>query len=343
MLYKLTLDKLNGSMKILVTGGCGYIGSHTIVDLIQKGYEVISVDNYLNSESEVLQHIKRLTGKDIIAFATDLTNLEETKNIFKAHPDIKGIIHFAALKSVGESTKIPLQYFRNNVGSMLNILECQKEWNIPHFVFSSSCSVYGNPDSLPVTEDTPLKEAESPYARTKQIGEQIIQDFAKANPTLNFILLRYFNPAGIHSSGILKEKAKREVETLVPIIEEVYRGQRDKLIINGGDYPTRDGTCIRDYIHIEDLAEAHTLAIDFLVKNEGQGKLETYNLGTGQGVTILEMIKAMEKVSSTKLNYEIGPKRDGDVIQVFADSAKAKQELGWLPKKGIEDIFKSVL
>lgn len=330
-------------MKILVTGGCGYIGSHTIVDLINKGYEVISVDNYLNSETNVLQHIKQLTGKEILSFTTDLTNLEQTKEIFEQHPDIKGIIHFAALKSVGESTKIPLQYFKNNIDSLLNVLQCQKEWKIPHFVFSSSCSVYGNPDILPVTENTPLKEAESPYARTKQIGEQIIQDFAKANTKLNFIILRYFNPAGIHSSGILKEKAKREVETLVPIIEEVYRGKREKLVINGGDYPTRDGTCIRDYIHIEDLAEAHTLAIGFLVKHEGLGKLETYNLGTGQGVTILEMIKAMEKVSFKKLKYEIGPKRNGDVVQVFADSTKAKKDLGWVPKKGIEDIFESVL
>jgi len=330
-------------MKILVTGGCGYIGSHTIVDLLSKGYEVISVDNYINSGPEVLDHIAELSGKKIISFETDLTDLEETKKVFESHPDIKGIIHFAALKSVGESTRKPLEYFNNNISSLLNILACQREWNVPNFVFSSSCSVYGNPDALPVTEDTPLKEAESPYARTKQIGEQIITDFAKSNTDLNFILLRYFNPAGIHSSGILKEKAKREVETLVPIIEEVYRGKREKLVIYGGDYPTRDGTCIRDYIHIEDLADAHTLSIDYLKKHEQGGKLEIYNLGTGNGITVLEMVKAMEKVSGEALNYEIGEKRNGDIIQVYADFSKAKSVLTWDPQKNIEDIFKSIL
>jgi len=330
-------------MKILVTGGCGYIGSHTIVDLLGKGYEVISVDNYINSEPEVLNHIAELSGKEIISYEVDLTDLEKTKEIFKAHPDIKGIIHFAALKSVGESTKKPLEYFSNNLSSLINILQCQKEWKIPHFVFSSSCSVYGNPDALPVTENTPLKEAESPYARTKQIGEQIITDFAKCNQDLNFILLRYFNPAGIHSSGILKENPKREVETLVPIIEEVYRGKREKLVIHGGEYPTRDGTCIRDYIHIEDLAEAHTLSIDYLKKYENGGKLEIYNLGTGNGITVLEMVKAMEKVSGQALNYEIGPNRNGDIVQVFADYTFAKEKLSWDPKKNIEDIFKSIL
>jgi len=205
-------------MKILVTGGCGYIGSHTIVDLLDKGYEVISVDNYINSGPEVLDHIEQLSGKRIIAFDIDLTDLEKTKEIFRSHPDIKGIIHFAALKSVGESTKKPLEYFNNNISSLLNVLECQKEWNIPHFVFSSSCSVYGNPDNLPVTEETPLKKTESPYASTKQIGEQIISDFAKSNKNLNFVLLRYFNPAGIHSSGILKEKAKLQEMELASVI-----------------------------------------------------------------------------------------------------------------------------
>lgn len=330
-------------MKVLVTGGCGYIGSHTIVDLIAKGHEIISVDNYINSGPEVLDHIKTLSGKDLTSFEIDLTDLSKTKELFESHPDIKGIIHFAALKSVGESTRKPIEYFRNNLLSLLNILECQRLWNIPNFVFSSSCSVYGNPDSMPVTETTPLKNAESPYARTKQMGEEIILDFAKKHNDLNFILLRYFNPAGIHSSGILKERAKREVETLVPIIEEVFSGKRDKLTIHGGDYPTRDGTCIRDYIHIEDLAEAHTLAIEFLENHKEGGILEVYNLGTGNGVTVLEMVKAMEKVSSKKLKYHIGARRDGDVVQVYADYSKAKTDLGWQPKKDIEDIFRSIL
>lgn len=250
-------------MKILVTGGCGYIGSHTIADLVNKGYEVISADNFTNSGPEVIDHIAELTGKKIQNYNLDLTDLEKTKTIFESHPDIKGIIHFAALKSVEESTNKPLVYFNNNINSLLNILECQRQWNVPNLVFSSSCSVYGNPDKLPVTESTPFKTAESPYARTKQIGEQIITDFASTHNDLNFILLRYFNPAGIHSSGKLKEKPKKEVETLVPIIEQVYKGKRETLTIYGGDYPTRDGTCVRDYIHIEDLAEAHTLALEF--------------------------------------------------------------------------------
>ena len=330
-------------MKVLVTGGCGYIGSHTIVDLLDKGHEVVSIDNYINSGPEVLNHIKTLSGKEISSFNADLTDLDKTTAVFEAHPDIKGIIHFAALKSVGESTRKPIEYFKNNLISLLNLLECQRQWNIPHFVFSSSCSVYGNPDSLPVTENTPLKKAQSPYARTKQMGEKIILDFSEKNKDLNFIILRYFNPAGIHTSGILKEKAKREVETLVPLIQEVFLGKREKLTIHGGDYPTRDGTCIRDYIHIEDLAEAHTLAIEFLKKHPNGGKVEVYNLGTGNGITVLEMIQAMEKVSSTKLNYDIGPRRDGDVVQVYADYSKAKSDLGWVPKKDIEDIFKSIL
>lgn len=330
-------------MKIVVTGGCGYIGSHTIVDLVTKGYEVISIDNYINSDPKVMDHIKQLTGKTIKNYNVDLTDLEKTKDIFNEHSDISGIIHFAALKSVNESTKHPLMYFNNNLNSLINILECQRYWNIPNLVFSSSCSVYGNPDKLPVTESTPLKDAESPYARTKQIGEQIIFDFSKKHQDLNFILLRYFNPAGIHSSGILKEQATREVETLVPIIEEVYKGKREKLTIHGGDYPTRDGTCIRDYIHIEDLAEAHTLAIDSLNKASMTRKLEVYNLGTGNGITVLEMVHAMEKVSNSSINHSIGDRRSGDVVQVYADYSKAKNELGWNPKKGIEDIFQSIL
>lgn len=329
-------------MKILVTGGCGYIGSHTIVDLVSKGYEVVSVDNYVNSDSKVLGHLEELTAKKIVNYDVDLTDLAKTKEIFHDHPDIKGIIHFAALKYVGESTDQPLLYFHNNLNSLMNILQCQREWNVPNLVFSSSCSVYGNVDKLPVTESTPFASAESPYGRTKQIGEQIITDFSKKHNDLNFILLRYFNPAGIHSSGILKEKAKKEAQTLVPIIDEVYRGKRKEMTIFGGSYPTRDGTCIRDYIHIEDLAAAHTLSFEFLKKSE-PGKLEVYNVGTGNGITVLEMIQAMEKVSNTKLNYSIGEKRDGDIVQVYADYTKAKKDLGWEPKKGIEDIFKSIL
>ncbi len=330
-------------MKILVTGGTGYIGSHTIVDLLSKGYEVVSVDNYANSSADVLNDIENVTGKKVQNYAIDLCDLDATKKIFQDHPDIKGIIHFAALKYVGESVQMPLEYFRNNMNSLMNILDCQRKWNVPHLVFSSSCSVYGNPDKQPVTEATPFKEAESPYARTKQMGEQIITDFSRKNADLNFILLRYFNPAGVHSSGIVREKAMKEVETLVPIIEEVYTGKRKHLTIFGGDYPTRDGTCIRDYIYIEDLANAHTLALEYLDGLENPGTLKTYNVGTGQGITVLEMVKAMEKVSGKPLNYSIGERRAGDVVQVYADYSAAKNDLGWEPKFGIEDIFRSIL
>jgi len=330
-------------MKILVTGGCGYIGSHTIVDLLNKGYEVVSADNFLNAGPEVMDHVKNCTGKEVFNYQADLTEKDQVEQIFKDHPDINGIIHFAAMKYVGESCDLPLEYFRNNLNSLINMLECQAKYKVKNFVFSSSCSVYGNPDELPVTEFTPFKEAESPYARTKQMGEEIIRDFSKINPELNFILLRYFNPAGIHSSGFLKEKAKKEVETLVPIIHEVFTGKRESLTIFGGDYPTRDGTCIRDYIHVEDVASAHTLSLEFLNKSEAPGKFEIYNVGTGKGITVLEMIHAMEKVSGKKLNYDIGKRRAGDVVQVYADYSKAKKDLGWDPQKNIEDIFSSIL
>lgn len=333
----------NNLMKILVTGGCGYIGSHTIADLITKGHSVVSADNFYNGHIEVLDHIEELTGVQVQNYDVDLTDLEKTKKIFADHPDINGIIHFAAMKYVGESTELPLTYYRNNLNSLINILDCQASYKVPNLVFSSSCSIYGNPEKLPVTESTPFQEAESPYARTKQIGEQIISDFHKANPSLNYILLRYFNPAGIHSSGILKENAKKEIETLVPIIDEVYKGKRKELVIFGGDYPTRDGTCIRDYIHVEDVAEAHTLALQSLQKSNAEGSLEIYNVGTGNGVTVLEMVKAMEKVSKSQLNYKIGDRRAGDVVQVFADYKKAKTDFGWTPKRNIEDIFASIL
>jgi len=330
-------------MKILVTGGTGYIGSHTIVDLINKGHEIVSVDNFSNSDPEVVGNIEKVSGVAIKNYNIDLADLNQTVTIFQDHPDFDGIIHFAAFKYVGESTQMPLLYFKNNLNSLMNILHCQRKWDIPNMVFSSSCSVYGNPDKQPVTEETPQKEAESPYARTKQMGEMIIRDFSKKHSDLNFLLLRYFNPAGIHTSGIIREKAKKEVETLVPIIEEVYTGKREQLTIFGGDYPTRDGTCIRDYIYIMDLAEAHTLGMEYLKKQSEQGVCSTYNLGTGNGITVLEMVKAMEKVSGTSLNYSIGDRRNGDVIEVYADYSAAKNDLGWIPKHGIEDIFQSIL
>lgn len=328
--------------KILITGGAGYIGSHTIVDLLDKSFEVISVDNFSNSKVDSLKAIETITGTKVINYNIDITDIIALEQVFQDHPDINGIIHFAAYKYVGESTKEPMMYYRNNMVGLLNILDCQQKYSVKNMIFSSSCSVYGNPDKLPVHENTPLKEGESPYARTKQMCEQIIQDVAK-NSDLNYVILRYFNPAGNHESGILRENSPKEVETLVPIIEEVYKGTKEELVVFGSDYPTRDGSCIRDYIHIMDLADAHTKSIEFLEKCDINPNIAVFNLGTGQGITVLEMIKAVEEVSKSPLNYRLGDRRDGDVVAVYADYSKANELLGWQPTRGIKEIFESII
>ncbi len=247
--------------KILVTGGCGYIGSHTIIDLLDKGYEVVSIDNLSNSKEDALDRVARITGVRVTNHQVDLRNLPALRQVFEEHPDFYGIIHFAALKSVGESVHKPLLYYENNLGGLVNLLHCTRAYGVPNFVFSSSCSVYGNARHLPVTEDTPLQKAESPYARTKQMGEEICQDFVRAHPEHNCVLLRYFNPAGAHESGLTGEAPGKEPENLVPVITDAALGIRKEVVVFGNDYPTRDGSCIRDYIHIMDLAEAHSLAL----------------------------------------------------------------------------------
>lgn len=327
--------------KVLVTGGCGYIGSHTIVDLLDHGFEVISVDNNINSHLRALDGVAEITGKRVKNYPIDLCDIGATRQIFEEHKDIVGIIHFAALKSVNESVNFPLRYFQNNLNSLLNILECIETFKIPHFIFSSSCSVYGNTTDLPVTEQTPFMEAESPYARTKQIGEQIIKDFAAIHPQSNSVLLRYFNPAGAHDSCLIGEDPIKEAWNLVPAITETVIGKREKLMVFGDDYDTRDGSCIRDYIHIMDLANAHTKALQFLIAKEQKSNYEVFNLGIGAGVTVLEAVHAFEKVTGEKLNYEIAPRREGDVVAIYANNIRAEEILGWKPQRGIEDIMRT--
>ncbi len=327
--------------KVLVTGGCGYIGSHTIVDLINNGFDVISVDNHVNSDPSVLEGIEMITDKKIKNYAIDLCDLEETRQVFIENPDIKGIIHFAALKAVGESVEKPLLYYHNNLISLLNILTCIEDFNVKNLIFSSSCSVYGNAKELPVTETTPLQTAESPYARTKQIGEDMLKDFAMVHPFVNIIALRYFNPAGAHESAIIGESPINIASTLVPVITETAIGKRAETVVFGDDYPTRDGSCIRDFVHVMDLANAHTKSLEYVMHHNNTDNYELFNLGIGEGVSVLEAVKAFEKANGITFKYRIGPRRPGDVVAVYANNIKAKNKLGWIPQRNIEDIMRT--
>ena len=324
--------------KILVTGGCGYIGSHTIVDLVENGFDVVSVDNNSRSSPRMLEGIEKITGKKVKNYKVDLCNFDDTFAIFQENEDIAGIIHFAAFKAVGESVEHPLAYFENNLVSLINLLKCVQEFNIPYFVFSSSCTVYGNPDEIPVTESTPPKPAESPYGYTKQMGEQIINEFSKAHAT-KCILLRYFNPVGAHPSGMIGELPIGKPANLVPAITQTAIGKLPQMQVFGTDYPTRDGSCIRDYIHVCDISHAHTLAMQFLLKGRSTKRCEVFNLGSGNGVTVLEAIHAFEKVTGVKLNYAIGPRRPGDVIAIYANNDYARKTLGWETKLTLEDMM----
>lgn len=324
--------------KILVTGGCGFIGSHTIVDLVENGFDVISVDNNSRSTPRSLEGVERITGKKIKNYKVDLCNFDDTFAIFQENEDIIGIIHFAAYKAVGESVEQPLMYFENNLTSLINLLKCVQEFEIPYFVFSSSCTVYGNPDVIPVTETTPPKPAESPYGYTKQMGEQIINEFAKAQPA-KCVLLRYFNPVGAHPSAIIGELPIGKPANLVPAITQTAIGKLPQMKVYGNDYPTRDGSCIRDYIHVCDIAHAHTLSIQYMIDQKSKKKCEVFNLGTGNGVTVLEAIHAFEKVSGVKLNYITGPRRPGDIVAIYANNDFAKKELGWELKYSLDDMM----
>lgn len=324
-------------MKILVTGGTGYIGSHTVVELQNKGYEVVIVDNLSNSDAEIVDNIEKITGIRPVFEEFDLTDREKTTDFFKKNRDIKGIIHFAAFKAVGESVQKPLMYYRNNLDSLVNILQGMLDNGIPNIVFSSSCTVYGQPDELPVSEKAPIKKAESPYGNTKQISEEILSDTIKTS-NLNVIALRYFNPIGAHESTLIGELPIGVPNNLVPFITQTAIGLREQLSVFGDNYPTPDGTAIRDYIHVVDLAKAHVIAVDRMIKTNMKHQMEFFNLGTGNGYSVLEVIKSFEKVSGQKLNYRIVDRREGDITQVWANPDFSNEELGWKAEKGIDEM-----
>jgi UDP-glucose 4-epimerase len=326
---------------IIVTGGCGYIGSHTIVDLIENGYQVISIDNNSRSSSTILEGVKKITGVTVKNYKVDLCNFEETHAIFLENDNIHGIIHFAAYKAVGESVEHPLNYYHNNINALINILRCADEFNVSNFVFSSSCTVYGSPDVAQVTENTPLQKAASPYGYTKQIGEEMIQHTLSSVVDMKAVLLRYFNPVGAHPSIEIGETPLGRPQNLVPGITQTAIGILPQLNVWGSDYNTKDGTCVRDYIHVSDIAHAHTLAIQFLEKNTEDQSCEIFNLGIGDGITVMEAITAFEKVSNTKLNYKMGERRPGDVEAIFANNEKAKTILGWHTKYNLDDMMRT--
>jgi UDP-glucose 4-epimerase len=329
-------------MKILITGGAGYIGSHTIIDVLEKTkWEVISADNFLRSSPKTFERIKKITGKEIKNYNIDLCDLGKTRQLFEENKDITGIIHFAALKSVPESVANPDLYYHNNNESLKNILTCIKEFGIKNFIFSSSCSVYGNIEKLPVNEETSLPKAQSPYGHTKQMGEEMIQKFSKDNLGVFSIALRYFNPVGAHVSGLIGEVPIGRPDNIVPAITQTAIGKMEQFKVFGNDYNTRDGSCIRDYIHVSDIAHAHVLALQKLFEGEIKNNYEVINLGSGNGVTVLEAVKAFEKASGKKLNYIIAPRRGGDVEAIYSDSSKAEKLLSWKPKFNIDEMMKT--
>jgi len=327
--------------KVIVTGGAGYIGSHTVVDLIEQGHEVVCIDNFFNSHRIMWQHLEALLGRSVPQYDIDLTDGKAVDRIFAEHADADAVIHFAARIYVGESVEKPLTYFRSNLNSMINVLDAMERYGQRAFIFSSSCSVYGNAEELPVTERTPFGEAESPYARTKQMGEQILTDFVRAQPHINGIILRYFNPAGAHESGQIGEAPQLEQTHLVPIIMEVANGHRDKLRVFGGDYPTRDGSCLRDYIHVSDLGSAHTRAIAYALAEDLPSNPAIFNLGAGEGVTVLEAIAAFEQATGQALPYEVVDPRDGDAAAIYATTTQASEVLGWTPRYSLQDIMRT--
>lgn len=326
--------------KILVTGGTGYIGSHTAIDLISNGFEVVILDNLSRSEANSIDRIEAITGVKPKFYQIDLCDKSELIAFFEKEKNIDGIIHFAAYKYVDESVKNPILYFRNNNDSLLNLLECLDTFSVKNFVFSSSCSVYGNINQLPVNEDTPLNKAESPYARTKQMGEMMIEDVSQISAA-QFISLRYFNPVGAHQSAKIGESPSVIPNNLVPRITGTATGKFEKLSVFGTELPTRDGSCIRDYIHVMDLAEAHTAALKLLLEGKSTKKHDIINIGSGNGVSVLEAIAAFEKVSNQKLNVVFAPPREGDVVAIYSDCTKSKEVLNWVAKRSIEEMMLS--
>ena len=329
------MDKIK---KVLLTGGAGFIGSHTLIALHNMGYQPIVVDDMRNSHDFILENIKDIIKDDLIFYSVDCCDAKAMKNIFENHKDMIGVIHFAAYKAVGESVANPTMYYKNNVQSLNVILDLMQEFNINNIVFSSSCTVYGSPDFMPVTEETPIKYAESPYGFTKQIGERICGDWTSAN-NKKAVLLRYFNPIGAHESGSVGELPIGRPQNLIPYITQSAIGKLGPLTVHGDDYETDDGSCVRDYIHVMDLAEAHVKSLEFLFDKDDQG-VEVFNVATGRGASVLELVNSFIKVNKVDLNFSIGPRRSGDVPAIFADCSKAEKMIGWKARYTMEDALK---
>ncbi|GAB5565425.1 MAG: UDP-glucose 4-epimerase GalE [Winogradskyella sp.] len=328
-------------MKILVTGGLGFIGSHTVVELQNEGFQVVIIDDLSNSSINVLDGIEAITGKKPVFEKLDLKEKQDVINFFEKHKDIAGVIHFAANKAVGESVNNPLMYYENNIGTLVYMLQQITKLEHQNFIFSSSCTVYGQAEELPITENAPVQAAESPYGNTKQVGEEIIRDTCKVNEKLNTIALRYFNPIGAHPTAEIGELPIGVPQNLVPYITQTAIGLREQLSVFGGDYPTPDGTCIRDYIHVVDLAKAHVVALQRLIGKKNASNYEIFNLGTGTGSSVLEVINSFEKVSGEKLNYKIVDRREGDVTAAYAETSYANDVLGWKTELTLDDAMAS--
>lgn len=327
--------------RILVTGGTGYIGSHTVVELQNNGYEVVIVDNLSNSRADVVDSIEQISGIRPAFEEVDCLDYEGMDAVFTKYPGIKGIIHFAASKAVGESVEKPLKYYRNNLVSLINILELMPKHNVKGIIFSSSCTVYGQPDILPVTEAAPIKKAESPYGNTKQINEEIIRDTVASGSPIHAVMLRYFNPIGAHPSALIGELPNGVPQNLIPYLTQTAIGIREKLSVFGDDYDTPDGSCIRDFIYVVDLAKAHVIAMNRILEDKQKESVEVFNIGTGRGLSVLELINAFEKSTGVKLNYQIVGRRAGDIVKVWADPTLANTELGWKADTPIEDTLRS--
>ena len=327
--------------RILVTGGTGYIGSHTVVELQNSGYDVVIVDNLSNSSADVVDNIEKVSGIRPAFEKLDCLDLEGMDKLFTKYPGIKGIIHFAASKAVGESVQKPLLYYRNNLVSLINLLELMPKHGVEGIVFSSSCTVYGQPDELPVTEKAPIKKAESPYGNTKQINEEIIRDTVASGAPINAIMLRYFNPIGAHPTALLGELPNGVPQNLIPYLTQTAIGIREKLSVFGDDYDTPDGSCIRDYINVVDLAKAHVIAMDRMLENKSDEHIEIFNLGTGNGVSVLELINTFEQTTGVKVPHKIVGRREGDIEKVWANPEHANKVLGWTAKETLADTLQS--
>jgi UDP-glucose 4-epimerase len=323
--------------KVLVTGGAGYIGAHTVVELLAEGFQPVILDNLSRSDERLLKGIQSLTGKAPVFHQADCSDVDSVRKVFSDHGSFLGVLHFAALKSVGESVREPLLYYRNNMLSMIALLEVMEEFNVTNLIFSSSCTVYGEPDKIPVSEQSPIKAPESPYGATKQMCEQVLKDAAARG--VRTISLRYFNPIGAHPSSMIGELPMGVPSNLVPYITQTAAGKRKELIIFGGDYNTPDGSCVRDYIHVVDLARAHVKALNYLETISPGGHFDAFNLGTGKGVSVLDLVKKFTSVTGVKFPYRVGPRRPGDVEKTFADPGKANKVLDWRTEFSIEQAL----